>query len=323
MTAAIRPPMRFSLLLLPHLSLFPIVMLLVLAACAGTSEIPPWFDSMERLPIKTVLVQGHRIAYLDLGTGPPVILVHGFGGSMWQWEYQQASLSAAHRVITPDLLGSGLSDKPDIAYTPTELIEFFTGFLDKLGIERATLVGNSMGAGLAIGMALTHPARVDRLILIDGFPDHVREKLTSPLIQRALDTWAPVWLVRLGNWLAGRGPTETVLREIVHDPSLLTPMVIERSYRNRTRSGFIAPVMAQARNLPLWEEGLAKRLGEIRQPTLILWGAEDKVFPLSVGRELHGTIAGSTFTVIPNAGHMPQWEKPDLVNPLLLNSLQP
>ena len=296
---------------------------LLLNACMTDPDIPPWFDSFQRLPVKTVLVRGHRIAYLDVGQGPPVVLIHGFGGSMWQWEYQQASLSATHRVLTPDLLGSGLSDKPDIAYTPTDFIEFFTGFLDTVGIERATLVGNSMGAGLAIGMALTHPDRVDRLVLIGGFPDHVREKLTSPLIQRALDTWAPVWLVRLGNWLAGRGVTETVLREIVHDPSLLTPMVIERSYQNRRRPGFIPPIMAQAGSVSLWEEGFAKRLGEVSRPTLILWGAEDKVFPPSVGRELHGKIAGSTFTVIPNAGHMPQWEKPDIVNPLLLKFLQP
>jgi pimeloyl-ACP methyl ester carboxylesterase len=128
--------------------------------------------------------------------------------------------------------------------------------------------------------------------------------------------------VRIGNWLAGRGPTETVLREIVHDPSLLTPAVIERSYQNRTRPGFIPPLMALTKTLPLWEEGFAKRLGEIRQPPLILWGTEDKVFPLPVGRELHQIIAGSTFVAIPEAGHIPQWEKPETVNPLLLKFLE-
>ncbi len=295
----------------------------LLNACMTDPDIPPWFDSFLRLPVKSVPVDGHRIAYLDVGQGPPVILVHGFGGSMWQWEYQQASLSASHRVVTLDLLGSGLSDKPDIAYTPTDLLESLTHFMQALGVERASLVGNSMGAGLVIGMALAHPERVDRLVLIGGFPDHVKDKLTSPLIKRTLDTWAPVWLVSLGNRLVGRGPTETVLREIVHDPSLLTPAVIERSYQNRKRSGFIPPLMAQAGNLPLWEEGFAKRLGEIRQQTLILWGAEDKVFPLQVGKDLHQVITGSTFTAIPGAGHIPQWEKPDIVNPLLLEFLQP
>lgn len=294
----------------------------LLNACMTAPDIPPWFDSFLRLPVKSVPVEGQRIAYLDVGQGPPVILIHGFGGAMWQWEYQQIALSASHRVITPDLLGTGLSDKPDIAYTPTEMLESFTSFMDALGLDRASLVGNSMGAGLVIGMALAHPERVDRLVLIGGFPDHVRDKLTSPLIRRTLDTWAPVWLVSLGNRLVGRGPTETVLREIVHDPTLLTQAVIERSYENRKRPGFIPPLMAQAKNLPRWEEGFAKRLGEIRQLTLILWGAEDKVFPLQVGKELHQVIAGSAFTVIPEAGHIPQWEKPETVNPLLLNFLK-
>src|SRR5213080_2387897 len=143
---------------------------LLFTSCTAPSEVPTWFDSIHRIPVRTVLVQGHRIAYLDAGKGPPVILVHGFGGSMWQWEYQQTALSATHRVITLDLLGSGLSDKPDIDYTPSQMVESFCAFMDTLGIQRAALVGNSMGAGLVIGTALTYPDRVDRLILIGGMP---------------------------------------------------------------------------------------------------------------------------------------------------------
>ena len=91
--------------------------------------------------------------------------------------------------------------------------------MDALKIEQATLVGNSMGAGLAIGMALAHPNRVSNLILIDGLPANVWEKLTSPSIKRALDSSAPTWLVSLGNWLFGGVMIESVLKEIVHDPS--------------------------------------------------------------------------------------------------------
>lgn len=301
--------------------LLVMLMIFLLGACTSSPDIPPWFDSIQRTPIKTVLVQGHRIAYLDEGQGPPVILLHGFGGSMWQWEYQEA-LYAAHRVITPDLLGSGLSDKPDLAYTPTDFVEFLKGFMDALAIEHATLAGNSMGGGLAIGMALTYPDRVDRLVLIGGLPDHVRERLTSPMTRRALDSWAPIWLVEFGNWLAGRSLTRSVLEEMVYDQSKLTPAVIERSYRNRQRPGLIPPLMALGRNLHLWEEGFAKRLGEIRQPTLVIWGADDKVFPVQVGKDLQKTIPGSTLEVIPETGHIPQWERPELVNPLILRFLQ-
>jgi len=303
------------------LSLF-LMMPILLTACSSTHEIPPWFDAIHRVPVKTVVVEGNRIAYTERGEGSPVILVHGFGGSMWQWEYQQ-SLSASYRVITLDVLGAGLSDKPDIEYTPTQLVSFMRNFLNALHISQASFVGNSMGAGIVIGMALTYPDRVDKLVLIDGFPDHVHEKLTSPSLRRALGPWPPLWMVRLGNWFAGRGTTKQVLSEMVYDDRLLTPAVVDRSNRNRQRPGLFPPLRATVDNLPLWENGFAKRLGEIRQPTLILWGEKDAVFAPLVGEELHRAIAGSRFNLIPDAGHIAMWERPDVVNPLLLKFLQP
>ena len=180
-----------------------------------------------------------------------------------------------------------------------------------------------MGAGLAIGMALTHPARVDKLVLIGGLPSHVMEKLTSPTIRRAMETRLPVWLVSVGNWLFGGLMTESVLREIVHDPTLLTPAVIERSNRNRQRPGLIRPLMAVKDNLPLWESGFATRISALTQPTLVIWGEEDQVFPIAVGEDLHRSVKGSRFARIPHAGHIPQWEQPDLVNPPLIEFIGP
>ncbi|MDQ6733122.1 MAG: alpha/beta hydrolase [Nitrospirota bacterium] len=295
---------------------------ILLTACVATRDIPHWFDAIHRVPVKTVMVEGNRIAYTESGDGSPVILVHGFGGSMWQWEYQQ-SLSTSYRVITLDVLGAGLSDKPDIDYTPTQLVGFMRNFVDALQIPQASFVGNSMGAGIVIGMALTYPDRVDKIVLIDGLPDHVREKVSSPSLRRALGPWPPLWVVKLGNWLAGRGTTKHVLSEMVYNDQLLTPAVIDRSNRNRQRPGLFPPLRATVNNLPLWENGFAKRIGEIRQPTLILWGEKDAVFPPLVGEELHRTIAGSRFSLIPNAGHIAMWERPDVVNPFLLDFLQP
>ncbi|TKS59910.1 MAG: alpha/beta hydrolase [Nitrospira sp.] len=289
-----------------------------MTACSSPSSIPAQFDAIERIPIKTVLVHDQWIAYLDVGTGPPVILIHGFGGSMWQWEHQQQALSQHFRVLTLDLPGAGLSDKPEIDYRPDQMLDFCVGFMDAVKIPQATLVGNSMGAGLAIGMALAHPTRVAKLVLIDGLPQHVMKKLASPSVRRAMETRAPAWLVSLGNWLFGGLMIESVLKEIVHDPALLTPAVIERSNRNRQRPGMIKPIMAVRENLPLWESGFATRIGAVAHPTLVIWGEEDRVFPIAVGEELHHAIKGSRFTRIPNAGHIPQWEQPDLVNQSLI-----
>jgi pimeloyl-ACP methyl ester carboxylesterase len=308
----------------PHVALFIFTVLChIMTACSSPSSIPTHFDAIERMPVHTVFVHGQRIAYLDVGAGPPVILIHGFGGSMWQWEYQQHPLSQHFRVLTLDLPGAGLSDKPDIDYRPEQMLDFFVGFMEAVKIPQATLVGNSMGAGLAIGMALTHPARVAKLVLVDGLPQHVIEKLTSPSVKRALELRAPSWLVSFGNTLFGGLMIESVLQEIVHDPVLLTPAVLERSNRNRQRPGLIKPIMAVRENLPLWESGFATRLSAITHLTLVLWGEEDRVFPIAVGEELHQTIKESRFIRIPKAGHIPQWERPDVVNQELITFIRP
>jgi pimeloyl-ACP methyl ester carboxylesterase len=311
-------PSSYSLALWPLILVMPTLLM----SCADTHGVPDWFDAIHRVPLKTVMVEGNRIAYTDRGEGPPVILIHGFGGSMWQWEYQQP-LSSSYRLITLDMLGAGLSDKPDIEYTPVQLVEFMRNFMDALQITKAALVGNSMGAGIVIGMALTYPNRVDKVILIDGLPDQIRDKLISPSLQRALGPWPPLWVLKTANWFAGPGTTRKILSEMVYNDELLTPAVIDRSTRNRRRPGFFKPLRATVRNVPLWESGFAQRIGEIRQPTLILWGAKDAVFAPSVGEQLHRMIPGSQFTLIPDAGHIAMWERPDVINPLLVKFLQP
>src|SRR5689334_8956228 len=128
-----------------------LLMAVLFRAACSPPPMPLHFEAFERFPIRTAEVNGQRLAYLDVGQGRPVILIHGFGGSMWQWEHQQTPLSSEFRVITPDLIGSGLSAKPDIEYRPDQLLDYFIGFMDALHIPQATLVGNSMGGGLAIG----------------------------------------------------------------------------------------------------------------------------------------------------------------------------
>lgn len=296
---------------------------MMLGSCTTADPLPPWFDSIERLPLNSITVKGHRIAYLDQGQGPSVILIHGFGGSMWQWEYQQAALAGQFRVITPDLLGAGLSDKPEIEYRPDQLLEFLTGFMDALHIPQAVMIGNSMGAGLAIGLALDYPTRVSALILIDGLPARVMDHLGSPSLRRALTTPAPSWIVSVGNWLFGGSLLESTLREFIHDPALLTQAVLDRSNRNRQRPGLFRALLTVGTNLPLWERDFAPRIGTITHRTLIIWGEEDRVFPIKAGDELHQMIARSQYIRVPNAGHIPQWEQPDVVNAKILSFLQP
>jgi pimeloyl-ACP methyl ester carboxylesterase len=148
------------------------------------------------------------------------------------------------------------------------------------------------------------------------------DHLGSPTVRRALETSAPAWLVSVGNWLFGWSMTESILREFIYDPALITPAVLDRSNRNRRRPGQFRPLLTIGKNLPIWEEQFAPRIGKVTQRTLIVWGEEDRVFPIETGETLKQTISGSRLVRIPKAGHIPQWEQPGLVNPELLRFLQ-
>jgi pimeloyl-ACP methyl ester carboxylesterase len=282
----------------------------------------PLLETIHRSSPNFIEVAGNNIAYIEDGQGDPLVLIHGFGGSIWNWEYQCKGLAASYHVIVLDLLGSGMSDKPDIPYTPQRLVKFFKGFLDSLNIQRATLIGNSMGAGLAMAMALTVPDRVNSLVLISGFPQDPRASVASPHYQQFIHRRPPLWLAKFGNWISGRWATKTLLEEIIHDKRLITPVVVERSYQNRHRSDFLPPLYSLMDHMEQWDEEYGSRLHDIQHPTLIIWGAEDRVFPPGVGQQLQSTLPHASIQIIPEAGHMPQWEQPSQVNGLITKFLK-
>jgi len=262
------------------------------------------------------------MAYLDQGNGPPAILVHGLGGSMWHWEHQQVALARTCRIITPDLLGSGLSEKPERQYSPAFLLDTFRTFMDTLHIQKATLIGSSMGAGLAIGMSLEHPDRVTSLVLIGGFPATILDNMQSSKTRQFIKHRPALWLSKLGSRITGRWSIKRILKEIIHDQALISPMVVERVHRLRFQPGFFNAMYSQLDQIPEWETTLGPRLGNISHSTLILWGAYDTIFPLSVGQTLHTTIPGSALLVAPDSGHIPQWENPGFVNAAILRFLR-
>ena len=304
---------------------FPIAWLLASTfTIVGCSSSPstPWVELIKRVPFQTALVKNHKMAYLDVGEGTPIILIHGFGGSMWHWEYQYLPFARTHRVLIPDLIGSGLSDKPEINYSPEQVLTYFVAFMDRLEIKRATLIGNSMGAGLAMAMALDHPDRVERLVLISGFPAQVEPSVALPQFQQILHYRPPLWLASMGNDMAGRGSTERFLKDIVHQPEMISPAVIERSFQNRQREDLLMPLYSLLDHIDSWDERYGQRLNSISHPTLLLWGVHDRVFPLEIGKQVQGLLPHAEWHDIPKAGHLPQWEQPNIVNPIILSFLE-
>lgn len=280
----------------------------------------PSFPPFDRYPPQFVSVNQHRTAYIRHGQGPPVVLLHGYAGAIWNWEHQIEPLGRRFTLFIPDVIGQGLSDKPRVAYTPAFYTDWLCGFLDAVGVGRAAIVGHSMGGGLALSLAMTNPDRVDRLILISGFPQDVLNRIRGPYLKRFARLGSG-WLFGLGYRLLGRRAFRKFIGGLVTDRSLVTPAVIERAYRLRKEYGKARPLWSTLTHIDVWEIDYAPRLNAVTAPTLIVWGRDDRFLPVTAGEELHQTIPGSRLAILPNTGHMPMWERPDEANRLIMDFL--
>ena len=282
-------------------------------------RLPP-FPPFDRYPPQFVFVNRHRTAYIRHGQGPPVVLLHGYAGAIWNWEHQIEPLGRRFTLFIPDVIGQGLSDKPCIAYTPAFYLDWLHGFLDAVGVGRAAIVGHSMGGGLALSLALTNPDRVDRIILISGFPRDVLSLIRGPYLKLFARIGSGV-LFGLGYRLLGRRAFRKFIGGLVTDRGLVTPAVIERAYRLRKDHGKARPLWSSLKHVPDWQNHYAPRMGSVRCPVQIMWGQQDRFIPCSAGQELHQTIPGSRLAVLPDTGHLPMWERPDEVNRLIIEFL--
>jgi pimeloyl-ACP methyl ester carboxylesterase len=278
------------------------------------------FPPFDRYPVLSIRTGPHETAYIRYGQGPALVLLHGYAGAIWNWEYQLEELGARFTLYIPDILGQGLSAKPRIAYTPAAYVDWLLRLLDALNLPQAHFVGSSMGAGLALGFALAHPDRVEKLVLVSGLPPQVLNCARGPYL-KMFSRLGSGMLFGLAYRLMGRRAFRKLLRGIICDEEKITPAVIERAYRLRKDHGRAWPLWSSLRHLEIWEEELAPRLTKVAAPVLIIWGRDDRFFPLEVGENLHRLIPGSRLTVIPNAGHLPMWERPEIVNRVILDFL--
>ena len=274
----------------------------------------------DHYPLQTVRANNHETAFIRYGNGPPLVLLHGYAGAMWNWEHQIQTLAERFTLYIPDLLGHGLSAKPRIPFTPLTYLDWLQGFMKAVGIEKADFVGNSMGCGLILALALTQPKHVNRVVLISGFPAGVFDQARAKHLRRFRRLRMGT-LFTLAYQLLGRRAFGKLLRGIVFDVEQITPDVVDRAYRLRKDNGKAWPLWSSLCQIHEWEDGFALRLNEIATPTLILWGEHDRFFPRSVGEGLHRMIPDSRLILIPHAGHLPMWEQPELVNPRIVEFL--
>ncbi|SFL31212.1 alpha/beta fold hydrolase [Geodermatophilus ruber] len=257
-------------------------------------------------------VGGHLTRSVEAGAGEPVVLLHGISGHAETWVRTVTGLAQDFRVYALDMLGHGFTDKPPIEYSIQALGEHVLDFLDAVGVRAAHLVGQSLGGWVAAWLAATHPDRVASLVSVTGAGLQLTEdgaELTARVgrqvgdaTRRALD-----------------GPTRekvrTRLEWLMHDPAVVTDELVEARYRIYTRPDFaaVAGRLVEAFTAgPRQEEMLtADRLRGIARPTLVLWTRQNPTMPWEVGERASRLIPGAAWYLMEDAGHWPQYEKPE------------
>jgi pimeloyl-ACP methyl ester carboxylesterase len=270
---------------------------------------------------QTIQINGHTIFYVVKGEGEPLLLIHGYGAGFWVWEKQIDVLSRFYRVYALDVIGHGFSDRPKIAYTPEAYIHFLRDFMDGVGIERATLIGNSMGGGMAWATAALFPERVKKVILINSVPPDVLNQVRNESFRNLVAIQDIPFLPYLVIASRNKKSIKWLLEECVSDIKLITPEVLNRQYELSRIKGTTWVLYSTFKNAKDTSK-MKDYPSRIDRPTLLVWGKRDLIFPLSVGQDLHQAIRGSKLHVVEEAAHIPMWETPEEVNEVILDFLK-
>jgi pimeloyl-ACP methyl ester carboxylesterase len=235
----------------------------------------------------------------------PILLLHGTSASLHTWEGWVQELAPQRRVISLDLPGFGLTGPfPDGDYRVGHYTKFLLALLDHLQVKRVVLVGNSFGGQLAWRFALAHPERSARLVLVDaaGYP---RNSESVPIGFRLAGIPA---LAPLMSRLLPRRMIESSVRNVYGDPDKVEDDLVERYYQLTLREGNRQALRQRFVQAPSGEAH--ERIGELKLPTLILWGGRDRLIPPDNAERFLRDIEGSRLVLFEALGHVPQEEDP-------------
>jgi pimeloyl-ACP methyl ester carboxylesterase len=278
----------------------------------------PRFDEWQ------IELHGRRAIYRIAGEGPPVVLVHGMLNSSSHWQEVALDLAAEHTVIAPDLIGHGDSAAPRGDYSLGAHAASIRDVLSALGIERATIVGHSLGGGVAMQFFYQFPARVQRLVLVSsgGLGHEVSPMLRTaalPGMSAALSLathprlLGAIWGV--GARMRGAGVRQGAYVQAV--ARALRPLE-----RPQAREAFLQTLRAVI-DVRGQRVSATDRLYLLESmPTMIVWGERDNTIPIEHGRSAHEAIPGSRFRTLPRAAHFPHLEEPQALAAVLREFLE-
>jgi len=267
-------------------------------------------------------VDGIRTRVLQAGDGPPLLVLHGTGGHAETYQRNIAPLAERFRVIVPDMLGHGFTDRPDVAYTLDDFADHLFGLLDVLGIERSHVSGESLGGCVAAWMARGRPERIDKLVLNTGILDRPDEQGLVQLADLEART------TKLADDLS----LEVIRRRLewlVVDPDSMTEEMVLIRHRIYSQPGMIdsvlrilAAVLAMNRRIYEGVDYLDRKLmAEIPCPTLVLWSDHNPGKPFDVIKPAIDLLPDAEVHIIKDAAHWPQFEQAAEVNRLMIDFL--
>jgi pimeloyl-ACP methyl ester carboxylesterase len=277
------------------------------------------FEGLFRLPggrppllqIRDIPVGRHRISTLTMGSGPHVLLLHGLGGTRASLFDTAAALSRDYTVHAPDLPGFGSSSKPATgAYNARWFADIILGLMDQLSVERASLVGNSMGGRVAIEIGLQKPERVDGIVLLCPAVAWIKRGL-HPIVRLLRPEFG------LLPHQFRRSTVASQFWSIFHDRAVIDPAVgdlmVDEFRRIYHTAGARYAFLASARNIyleaPFGSSGFYPRLSGLTPPALFVWGSHDKLVPPSFSRHVREWLPSAEQITIPSCGHVPQVER--------------
>jgi haloacetate dehalogenase len=277
----------------------------------------------------TVRANGIRQHYLEAGEGPPVILLHGFPETSFGWRFQIPVLAEKYRVIAPDLRGYGETDKPPTGYDKRNMANDIRALMSALGIEKAAIVGHDRGARVATRFAKDHPEALDRLVVMDNVPTRIVAREMTPALAKAYWFFLFHLVPDLPEALIA-GREDLWLRHFFSDwcynPHTISGEAFDTYVAAYRRPGAVHGALLDYRaNAEDVAQDQVDAEVKISVPTLSLWGANfyavGEMFDMAaIWAEMASDLKA---VAIDQCGHLPQEERPEEVNRLLLDFLAP
>ncbi len=261
---------------------------------------------------KQVEIYGQNIHYLEAGSsGPTVILLHGLGGDATNWTMTIPALASKYHIYVPDQIGFGKSDKPIMNYRVATLVEFLGQFYQKLGIEKATLVGNSLGGWTAAAFAIAHPQKVDRLVLVSAAGYTAKRYGGQELSNEIYSVLNP----------STTADMKRLFQAVFYNKAMSSDAVVAQAFTAKLKRGDGLTINSFIDSVLRGEDFIDDKVKTIKAPTLVIWGREDGLTPPAMAEAFAQDISGAQKVIIEQCGHVAQIEKAQIFNSTLLKFL--